>query len=65
MLKKNTICMSKVAVGYCSPKYLKRAPGGIPGLVQVAEQEGMIFGSPDRGETYVKTFGPQASTQGI
>ena len=45
-----------VPVGYCSPKFLKRAKGGNLGLVEVKEQEGMLYGDPIRGEEYVNNF---------
>ena len=43
---------TQVAVGYCSPKSIRRAPGGKLGLVQMEKYEGTVFGRPDRGEQY-------------
>jgi predicted ribosome quality control (RQC) complex YloA/Tae2 family protein len=49
---------TSVPVGYCSPKHIRRAVGGVPGMVQVSVQEGMIYGDPTRGGQYVASYGP-------
>ena len=48
-------------MGYTSPKYLKRVVGGAPGMVQVGKQEGLIYGSPDRGLKYFELYGPNSA----
>ena len=44
---------SSVPVGYCSPQFLKRTRGGTPGLVQVTQQDGMVYGRPDVGKSFI------------
>jgi hypothetical protein len=38
-----------VPVGFSSPRYIKRISGGSPGSVSVLRQEGLVYGSPERG----------------
>lgn len=52
----NLFC--KVPVGFCSPKHIRKPPGGKLGLVSVLQSKGTVYGRPDRGEIYVRVFGP-------
>jgi len=46
-------------VGYVSPKYLKRVPGGAPGMVQMTQSQGTLYGDPDRGLQFIEAFSPK------
>lgn len=39
---------------YCSPKHLRRITGGGVGMVSILQQEGVVYGNPDRGKAYVE-----------
>ena len=50
---------TKVPVGYCSPKHIRRITGGSPGMVSILQQTGVVYGSPDQGKLWVEKYGPQ------
>ena len=46
---------TNVPVGYCNPKYIRRPKGSRKvGLVEVSNQDGVLFGSPERGKLYIR-----------